>query len=76
MRRRGLFAALLAAPALAVMPSRPVVAEPLPIPKAYIVDDQMIHDALVLLGVLCPGECASRTQLDFCRRIAAETRRR
>lgn len=74
MRRRGLFGALLAAPALAMVP---VVKEAVPVVRpAYVVDDQMILDALVLVGGFCPGEIPPKSDMAFFRRLMAEQKPR
>ncbi len=92
MNRRGLFSALLAAPAVAAIATAapvvpplvpallPVIPTPEPVNLPASAEEiqaarlNLISDALVLLGVLCPGETPAKATLDFCYRMGQQQR--
>lgn len=76
--RRSFFAALLAPIAALALPKAVEVATAKPKtakPVAAAVDDiQLIHDAMIIVGIICPGESLSAVDMDVCKRTLAAMR--
>lgn len=76
--RRSLFSAVFAAPialkALSVVPASNALVAPRALDQALRVSPkiskEIIEDALRLLGIMLPGQCASRDEIDYCGRVA------
>ncbi len=72
--RRGFFSAMFAAPVVAMakpVENRVINYHPVVV-RSTKTDEVLIHDAMVRLGLIRPGECLCSNDMEFCKRILAE----
>lgn len=79
--RRSFFAALLAPIAALAIPRaievstrKPPTLEPPKITPVAVDDIELIHDAMIIVGIICPGQSLSAVDMDVCRRTLAAMR--